>query len=93
MVVTRRAPAPPVPTTRSNSAQPIPRVKGKAPHTVPDVPSPLSNGASRAGPNVEGSDTDPKNDVVRLILPVCVRMSHATPGRRKEGQGEAEREA
>ncbi|KAJ3555490.1 hypothetical protein NM688_g2548 [Phlebia brevispora] len=50
MVVTRRAPAPPVPASRTNSAQPIPRVKGKAPHTVPDVPSPLANGTSRAEP-------------------------------------------
>ncbi|KAF7796835.1 hypothetical protein EIP86_008019 [Pleurotus ostreatoroseus] len=55
MVVTRRAPAPPVPASRTNSAQPIPRVKGKAPHTVPDVPSPLANGSSRAEP-VTGVD-------------------------------------
>ncbi|PSR82591.1 hypothetical protein PHLCEN_2v6024 [Hermanssonia centrifuga] len=47
MVVTRRAPAPPVPTSRTNSSQPVPRIKSKTPQTVPDVPSPLANGASR----------------------------------------------
>ncbi|OCH96334.1 hypothetical protein OBBRIDRAFT_234001 [Obba rivulosa] len=49
MVVTRRGPVPPMPTSRTNSSQPIPRVKGKTPQTVPyvpDVPSPLANGKS-----------------------------------------------
>ena len=48
MVVTRRPPVPPVPTSRTNSAQPIPRVKGKVPlSTTPDVSSPLSNGTTQ----------------------------------------------
>ncbi|GJE91262.1 hypothetical protein PsYK624_074110 [Phanerochaete sordida] len=49
MVVTRRAPPAPVPTSRTNSAQPLPRVKAKVPSTTaPDVPSPLANGDSRS---------------------------------------------
>ncbi|KAI0331642.1 hypothetical protein GY45DRAFT_597784 [Cubamyces sp. BRFM 1775] len=49
MVVTRRTPAPPAPTSRTHSAQPIPRLAKKAhqdSHSVPDKPSPLSNGSA-----------------------------------------------
>ncbi|EKM50511.1 uncharacterized protein PHACADRAFT_263840 [Phanerochaete carnosa HHB-10118-sp] len=49
MVVTRRAPPAPVPTSRTNSAQPIPRVKARVPPTsAPDASSPLANGGSEA---------------------------------------------
>lgn len=61
MVVTRRAPVPPVPTSRTNSSLPIPRVKGK--HTVPDVPSPLANGASRSGVSTTSEELRTENEV------------------------------
>ncbi|KAI0917831.1 hypothetical protein AcV5_002674 [Taiwanofungus camphoratus] len=47
MVVTRRAPAPPVPTSRTSSSQRVPQTKGNAPQglsNVPDISSPLANG-------------------------------------------------
>ncbi|CCM02566.1 uncharacterized protein FIBRA_04669 [Fibroporia radiculosa] len=51
MVVTRRAPAPPLPASRAQSAQHVPRIKGKALPIVPDASSPLVNGK-----NPEDSD-------------------------------------
>ncbi|TCD71787.1 hypothetical protein EIP91_003130 [Steccherinum ochraceum] len=45
MVVTRRAPAPPTPTSRTNSSQPIPRIKSKLP-TDGTASSPLVNSAT-----------------------------------------------
>ncbi|EMD39165.1 hypothetical protein CERSUDRAFT_112841 [Gelatoporia subvermispora B] len=62
MVVTRRAPAPPIPTSRTNSSQPVPRAKGNAPQSgpyVPDVPSPLANG--KGGSNHDGSAGHPSD--------------------------------
>jgi hypothetical protein len=59
MVVTRRAPAPPVPTSRTNSAQVIPRVKGR-PQSVHDTPSPLQNGAAKEG---DAKDVAAKDEV------------------------------
>ncbi|CDO69647.1 hypothetical protein BN946_scf184851.g35 [Trametes cinnabarina] len=49
MVVTRRTPAPPAPTSRTHSAQPIPRLAKKATQDAsgaPDKSSPLSNGST-----------------------------------------------
>ncbi|PIL25167.1 hypothetical protein GSI_13056 [Ganoderma sinense ZZ0214-1] len=49
MVVTRRTPAAPVPTSRNPSSQPIPRVAKKPTSDTPNVPakpSPLSNGST-----------------------------------------------
>ena len=49
MVVTRRTPAAPVPTSRNPSSQPIPRVAKKPildTSNVPGKPSPLSNGST-----------------------------------------------
>ncbi|KAI0079105.1 hypothetical protein K474DRAFT_730573 [Panus rudis PR-1116 ss-1] len=52
MVVTRRAPGAPSPSSRTNSSQPVPRVK-KTP-AVPPVPSALANGThSEAQPDVD----------------------------------------
>ncbi|OBZ74226.1 hypothetical protein A0H81_05953 [Grifola frondosa] len=64
MVVTRRAPAPPTPTTRTNSAQPIPRATKKAPQSIPNIPgvsSPLSNGKSRE--DLNGGEAQLKSDI------------------------------
>lgn len=52
MVVTRRAPAAPVPTSRTNSSQGVPRVKPRVPSgATPEVSSPLANGASKTTAN------------------------------------------
>ncbi|KAH9943820.1 hypothetical protein B0H21DRAFT_747720 [Amylocystis lapponica] len=49
MVVTRRAPAPPVPTSRTNSSQPVPRSTARPPFgAIPEASSLLSNGRSGA---------------------------------------------
>lgn len=68
MVVTRRAPAPPIPTSRTNSAQAIPRVKGKTPQAVPDVSSPLANGTSKddLSPNAQLAQVHDDVSVVYL---------------------------
>lgn len=90
MVVTRRAPAPPVPTSRTNSAQPIPRVKGKAPHTVPDVPSPLSNGSSRAEPaaGVDVSSSAADDEVSSFLSSTRPALSRVQINlRTKKGKG------
>jgi hypothetical protein len=61
MVVTRRAPAAPVPTSRTPSSQAVPRVKPKVPAgTTPEVSSPLANGTSKA--TVDSSDVSHSHD-------------------------------
>ncbi|OSX64147.1 hypothetical protein POSPLADRAFT_1054760 [Postia placenta MAD-698-R-SB12] len=56
MVVTRRAPVPPAPTSRTHSTQPIPRVKGTAYSNVIEPPDGLAtpgNGAAKGDVNFD----------------------------------------
>ncbi|CAL1715216.1 unnamed protein product [Somion occarium] len=59
MVVTRRAPTAPTPTSRTSSSQPVPRAKKPQ---VPPVPSPLANGESREGPSQNDASETYAND-------------------------------
>ncbi|KIP02740.1 hypothetical protein PHLGIDRAFT_32086 [Phlebiopsis gigantea 11061_1 CR5-6] len=63
MVVTRRAPVAPAPTSRTNSAQPIPRVKGKVPSGVTSgVSSPLANDTTQADGENSGAANHPPDN-------------------------------
>ncbi|OSD04859.1 hypothetical protein PYCCODRAFT_1465817 [Trametes coccinea BRFM310] len=90
MVVTRRTPAPPAPTSRTHSTQPIPRLAKKATQddpTVPDKPSPLSNGSTvNAADDLAAVDTDKAVNVSGKGTKSKGKQKHRKSGKKKSGK-------
>ncbi|KAI0653160.1 hypothetical protein C8Q70DRAFT_1038131 [Cubamyces menziesii] len=89
MVVTRRTPAPPAPTSRTHSAQPIPRPAKKAhqdSHSVPDKPSPLSNGSAPEPPTHSAAgDVDKAVDAASKSAKSKGKQKQKKGGKKKSG--------